>query len=64
MMLQERLGPGLYSKIYDFLKFNRRKGTDEAVMHERIKEIVGGDKKIMSLCFELDGLVFLELLNE
>lgn len=56
------LGPELYQKIYEFLKFNRRKGTDEEYMHSKIKGMVNGDKRLLSLCFELDTVVFQELL--
>lgn len=38
------LGPDLYNHVYEFLKYHRRKGTDEAVMHAEIKSIVGGNK--------------------
>lgn len=56
--LQSKMGEDLYQRVYEFIKFNRRKGTDEQLMLAKVKEMVGGDKKTMSLCFELDGLVF------
>jgi hypothetical protein len=54
----------MYKKVYEFLKFNRRKGTDEALIHQEIKRMVGGDKKLMNHCFNLDGIIFMELLRE
>ncbi len=56
------LGPELYQKIYEFLKYNRRKGTNEEYMHSKIIEIVHGDRRLLSLCFELDTVVYQELL--
>ena len=42
------MGPELYQKVYEFLKFNRRKGTDEALIHAKIKDMVGGNRNLMS----------------
>ncbi len=56
------LGPELYNKVYEFLKYHRRKGTDEAYMHGEIKKMVNGDKRLLNHCFNLDGIVFMELL--
>jgi len=50
--------------VYEFLKFNRRKGTDEALIHAKIKDMVGGHKSTLSLCFELDVIVYMEILKE
>lgn len=63
-MIQNALGRDLYQKVYEFLKFNRRKGTDEALITGKIKEMVGGDRAMMSHCFVLDGIVFMEILKE
>ena len=54
----------MYKKVYEFLKFNRRKGTDEGLIHAEIKKMVGGDKRLMNHCFNLDGIVFMELMRE
>ena len=62
--IRNKMGEDLFQRIYEFIKFNRRKGTDEALMHDKIKDMVNGDKRMLSLCFELDGLVFIEILNE
>ena len=57
------LGPDLYNHVYEFLKYHRRKGTDEAMMHAEIKNIVGGDKRLMNVCFNLDLIVYMELMQ-
>lgn len=33
-------------------------------MLAEVKKMVNGDKKLMSLCFNLDGIVFMELLQK
>ena len=60
--IRECLGEGMYGQVYEFLKYHRRKGTDEQYMHGEIKKMVGGDRKKMNYCFNLDGIVFMELL--
>jgi hypothetical protein len=54
----------LYKNVYEFLKFNIRKGTDEGVIHAEIKKMVGGDKAKMNHCFNLNCILFMELLKE
>ena len=58
------LGENLYRRVYEFLKFNRRKGTSEALIHSEIKNMVNGDRRLMNHCFNLDGIVFMELMKE
>lgn len=31
-------------------------------MYDDLKRMVGGDKKLMTQCFNLDGIIFMELL--
>ena len=62
--VQKALGEDLFYQVYDFLKYNRRKGTDEVRIHQELKKMVGGDKRLMTHCFNLDGIVFMELLKE
>lgn len=45
------LGHDLFSHVYEFLKYHRRRGTDEKIMHEEIRNMVRGDKTLMTLCF-------------
>jgi hypothetical protein len=61
LQIKNALGDELYMMAYEFIKYHRRKGTDEAVMHAELKKMVGGDKRLMNFCFNLDGIVFLEL---
>jgi hypothetical protein len=58
------LGEDLYRRVYEFLKFNRRKETDEYIIHSEIKRMVNGDKKLLTHCFNLDGIVFMEIMKE
>jgi hypothetical protein len=62
--IQAALGEALFRQVYEFLKFSRRKGTDEALIHAEIKRMVGGDRRLLNFCFNLDGIVFMELLKE
>lgn len=50
MTIQNALGPELYNHVYEFLKYHRRKGTDEAVMISELKYMVGGNRVLMSHC--------------
>lgn len=61
-IIANALGSDLYNKVYEFLKYHRRRGTDESVMHAEIKKMVYGDRKLLNHCFNLDGIVFMELL--
>lgn len=63
-MILNEMGADLYQKVYEFLKFNRRKGTDEALIFAKIKDMVGGNRSMMSHCFVLDGIVFMEIQKE
>jgi len=49
--------------VYEFLKFHRAKGTDEAIMIQELKRIVGGDRVKMSHCQNLDGIVYMEMIK-
>lgn len=60
--IKTALGSELFQKVYEFLKYHRRRGTDEAHMHSEIKKMVYGDKRLLNYCFNLDGIVFMELL--
>ena len=44
MVIKNALGEQLFNDVYDFLKYHRRKGTDERVMHAEIKNMVGGNR--------------------
>lgn len=61
---QNALGVELYQQVYEFLKYHRRRATDEGAMHAHIKEMVGGNKNLLNHCFNLDGIVFMELMQE
>ncbi len=58
------LGKELFETVYAFLKHHRMKETEERVMHEELKKMVSGNKQKLSAIFQLDGLVFMEILNK
>eukprot|EP00347_Sterkiella_histriomuscorum_P014193 403361812 len=58
------LGQDVYQRMYEFLKFNRRKGTNEEDLYRNIRQMLNNDRRMLTLVFELDGLVFMELQNE
>jgi hypothetical protein len=65
MRIKEQLGENNYAITYAFLMKHRNAGTDDALIHKGIKEIVGHDKKqLQGLCFQLDQIVFMELMRE
>ena len=61
----KELGPDLYNRVYEFLKTNRSGAgiPNEEMMHGEIKKMVSGDKRLMTICFNLDGIVFMEILQ-
>lgn len=63
LVIMKALGKDLFDCVYEFLKYHRRKGTDEAIMHREIKNMVGGNRALMNHCFNLDGIVFMELIQ-
>lgn len=62
-IIQSALGNELYSYVYEFLKYHRRKGTDEASMIGELKQMVGGNRVLMSHCQNLDGIVYMEMMK-
>jgi hypothetical protein len=63
LVIMNALGSDLYNRVYEFLKYHRNKGTDEASMISELKNMVGGNRVLMSHCQNLDGIVFMELLK-
>ena len=61
MAIMTAMGPDLYHKVYTFLLQQRGTDSNEQVMYEELKRMVGGDKKLMSQIFNLDGIIFMEL---
>lgn len=62
-IIMSALGEDLFNRVYEFLKYHRRRGTDEAQMHSEIKQMVGGNRVLMNHCFNLDGIVFMEIMQ-
>lgn len=62
--ISQALGEDLYEKIYDLLKTERNKGTDEKVVQQKINKIVKiNNKAIGNLLFELDQIVMTEVIK-
>lgn len=49
-IIQSALGTELFTNVYEFLKYHRRKGTDEMKMIAELKNMVGGNRVLMSHC--------------
>jgi hypothetical protein len=64
MQIQNVLGADLYGKVYNILKTERNKGTEDSLIHKKIRKIIPhGNNKMISKCFELDQIVFMEILR-
>lgn len=61
MAIMTAMGPDLYHKVYTFLLQQRAGDPNEQLMYEELKRMVGGDKKLMSQIFNLDGIIFMEM---
>jgi len=61
MAIMTAMGADLYHKVYTFLLQQRGGDPNEQLMYEELKRMVGGDKKLMSQIFNLDGIIFMEM---
>ena len=62
--ISEALGEDIYEKVYDLLKKERQKGTDEKIVQQKINKIIKiNNKAIGSLLFELDQIVMTEVIK-
>ena len=50
LAIKNALGEELYNDVYDFLKYHRRKETDEATMIANLKYMVAGNRSLMTHC--------------
>ena len=48
--IKRALGDELFTQVYDFLKYHRRKNTDESIMIAQLKQMVGGNRMLLSNC--------------
>jgi len=62
-IIMSALGEELYNNVYEFLKFHRRKGSDEAWIISELKYMVGGNRVLMSHCQNLDMIVYMEMMK-
>ena len=64
LQIQSALGEELFNHVYDFLKYHRRKGTEESQIYSELKNMVGGNRQKMNHIFNLDGIVFMEMMQK
>ena len=57
------MGIETYHKVHKIITENRRLGTEELAIQAEIKEAVGKNRQLQQLCFQLDQLIFMELLS-
>lgn len=62
--IKKDLGEELYEKVYSILKRERKNGTEDRVIHKKLRKIVPhSNGKMISKCFDLDQIVFMEILR-
>ena len=56
----------MYTQIYTFLRNERSKpgDADEQFIKQETMRMIGGDSKLMNVVFNLDVIVFQELISE
>ena len=47
--------------MYDYLKEQYNKGTDNRLVRAKLKEGLGGHKEKLDACFLIDQILFLEM---
>lgn len=62
--IMKDLGEDLYEKVYTILKRERKNGTEDRVIHKKLrKHVPHSNSKMISKCFDLDQIVFMEILR-
>lgn len=64
LIIKNALGDELYNNVYEFLKYHRKRETDEAQMIGELKYMVGGNRVLMTHCQNLDGIVYMEMMKQ
>ena len=63
--IRNKLGPKKYDELYQFLMYHRSQGaSDDDMLYEELKERVNYNKYLMTLVFQLDGIVNRELISQ
>ena len=52
------LGKETYSKVYSFVKGQKREGVDDLEIHKKLKEMLG--RKNISAAFFIDQIIYME----
>lgn len=64
MQIMQILGQDLYDKVYNILKSELILGTEDPIIHKKIRKIIPhNNSKIVSKWFELHQIVFMEILR-
>ena len=60
--LRKRMGPEIFSYYYEFLLKKRQDpSTDEAKLRSELNSMIGGNKELKNLMFELEQVIFREM---
>lgn len=63
-LIESALGTELYTKVYKFLRSERLSGTEDPKIHKQLRKMIpSGNNKMLSKCFDLDQIVFMEILK-
>lgn len=63
-LIEGALGTELYTKVYKFLRTERENGTEDPKIHKQLRKMIpSGNNKMLSKCFDLDQIVFMEILK-
>ena len=57
------MGPELFDYIYQYLQSNRRLGTDDVIIQKELKRLAGKNKDKMDAFFQLDQVIYMEIIN-
>ena len=62
-MIKEMLGTVMYEEVYEYLLDARGAGQEDATIQKQLRSLVGERKKLMNACFQLDMIVFHDLMR-
>jgi hypothetical protein len=57
-----KVGEKMFQEVYDYLSYHRRKKTPESKIQKHLRD--NYDKGVLSVIFDVDQLVFMELGNQ
>lgn len=61
--IKAQIGEQQFTEIYEFLKYHRQKQTDEDQVQQEIKYMTNGNRALMASAFQIDCIIFKELLQ-